>query len=182
MELAPRAQRNQHEYARLRAYGWLWAVFAAALAVVLLFTAAFAAVQVTDAGMAPYITENDILLVGRLAKFVAAPRRGDALAFFAEKNGPIYIGRAVGLPGETVAIYGGAVYIDGAYLDESAYVSGACADMEAQMIPAGCYFILPDAREHAKIEDPSSLIISGKNIVGKTRVRVFPFSRIALFE
>ncbi|HWQ58060.1 MAG TPA: signal peptidase I [Clostridia bacterium] len=182
MELAPRARRNRQEYKRLRAYGWLWAVFAASLAVAFIFTALFTSIRATDAGMAPFVAENDIVLYSRLSRYVLAPKRGDVLAFYAEKNGPTYVGRAVGLPGETVEIRGGRVYIDGVLLDESAYASGACPDMAALSVPEGCYFVLPDARAYAGVEDAAKLTVSGNAIVGTAFLRVSPLHRIALFK
>lgn len=182
MELAPRTRRNRQEYGRLRAYGWLWAASVAAAAVLFIFTALFTAIRVSDAGMAPFIEENDILLFGRLSRHLSAPERGDVIAFRAQKNGPTYIGRVVGLPGERVAIAGGKVYIGGLLLDESAYASGAPEEFAETKVPAGCFFILPDAREYAELANAASLFVPGNNILGTARVRVSPLGRIALFE
>lgn len=182
MELSARTRLNRPEYRRLRAYGWLWAVFAAALAVAFVFTALFAAVRVADAGMAPVIAQNDIILFSRLSRFIKAPARGDMLAFFIQKGGPAYVGRAVGLPGETVTIFEGRMYIDGVLLDESAYVTGACPDLPATSVPEGCYFILPDARAFANVENPEALLLNARNIIGTASVRVFPFPRVCLFK
>lgn len=182
MEIIARARLNKHEYGRLRAYGWLWSVFAAALAMVFIFTALFTAIRVSDAGMAPFIKQNDIVLFARLSRFIAAPARGDVLAFRIQKGGPICIGRAVGLPGETVTIFEGNVYINGLLLDESAYASGVCADMPSFVVPEGCYFVLPDTRAWADVENASSLIVDGRRVLGTASVRVSPFARIALFE
>ncbi len=182
MELSARTRLNKPEYGRLRAYGWLWAIFAAALAVAFVFTAIFAAVMSADEGMAPTIAQNDIILFSRLSRFLKSPARGDILAFQIQKGGPAYVGRAVGLPGETVSIYAGRVYIDGVLLDESAYVTGACPDLPATAVPEGCYFILPDARDFANVEDAKALLLNAKNIIGTASVRVYPVSRICLFK
>lgn len=182
MELTPRTRQNAKEYRRLRAYGWLWALFAAALAVAFVFTGLFTAIQSADAGMAPTIEEYDIILFGKLAHHLRAPRRGDILAFQQQKGGPIQIGRAIALPGETVTVFEGCVYIDGVLLDERAYASDNCPAMEGLTIPEGYYFILPDARALADISDPAALLLCAKRIVGTARVRVSPFARIALFE
>lgn len=182
MELQPRARHNREEYARLRAYGWLWAVFSSALAVAFVFTALFIAVRAEDAGMAPYIQAYDIVLYFRPARFVCAPARGDVLLFSIEKNGPTCVGRAVGLPGETVEIAGGRVYIDGHLLDESAYAAGNCGDLAATVVPEGCYFVLPDARARANVENPAGLFVSGNDVAGRAFLRVYPFGRISLFK
>ncbi len=182
MELQPRAHRNREEYARLRAYGWLWALFSSALAVTFVFTFLFIAVRAEDAGMAPYIEQYDIVLYFRPARLLRAPARGDVLLFSGEKNGSASVGRAVGMPGETVEIVGGRVYINGYLLDESAYVTSDCADMSPTRVPEGCYFVLPDARAWANAQNPAELVVSGNDIAGRAFLRVYPIGRAALFK
>lgn len=182
MEMIARTRLNKHEYGRLRAYGWLWSVFAAALIVAFVFTVLFTAIRATDSGMSPAVEPYDIILFNRLSRFITAPERGDILAFRTKKDGPILIGRAVGLPGETITIFEGNVYVNGFLLDEGTYASGVPADLPATAVPAGYYFILPDQRAPSDTQDASFFLIDARSIVGTARVRVSPFSRIALFE
>lgn len=181
MELASRQKKHSGEYARLRAYGWLYAVCAAAFVIGLLFTAVFVAVEAADGGMAPFIERGDVVLYSRIAVYISSPVRGDAV-LFEDADGVLCTGRIVGLPGEEVTVSGGRVYISGILLDESAYAAGLCRDVETLALGNGEYFILPDERASANVSDPSRLVISGKAIRGTAFLRVSPISRIALFE
>lgn len=67
-----------------------------------------------------------------------------------------YTKRVIGLPGERIRIADGVVYINGDPLDEpykvfSAYDSNAfLRDMDEVLIPAGCYFVMGDNRDHSE--------------------------------
>ena len=160
-----RVARNQAEYARLRLYTWLWAFGVAGVTLTLLFTAWLFGVQVRDSGMAPAIE----------------PARGDIVAFSDAAGEGTYAGRIVGMPGETVAVSGGRVYIGGSLLDERAYAMGAlAADCPETHIPEGSFFILPDDRSDA-LTDVAKLIVDASRIKGSALVRVSPLSRIGIF-
>lgn len=84
--------------------------------------------------------------------------RDDVIIFKSPKNPEVeYIKRVIGLPGETVMLKSGEVYINGKKLDESKYLSpgvqtyaGAfLAEGQTQTIPAGQYFTLGDNRPHS---------------------------------
>lgn len=82
------------------------------------------------------------------------PDRGDIVVF----NPPVtsskpYIKRVIGLPGETVEIREGAVYIDGVKLDEP-YVENDITDCgqrdcEAVTVPEGQIFVMGDNRRNS---------------------------------
>jgi len=73
--------------------------------------------------MEPNLHENDAVFVEMISKYFTEPQRGDILTINATgmsgytKTEKI-IKRVVGLPGETVSIKDGAVYINGTLLDE----------------------------------------------------------------
>ena len=160
-----RVARNQAEYARLRLYTWLWAFGVAGVTLALLFTVWLFGVQVRDSGMAPAIEPGDVILFDRLAKYFQSPARGDIVAF----------------SGETVAVSGGRVYINGSLLDERAYAMGALAeDCPETHIPEGSFFILPDDRSDA-LTDAPKLMVDASRIKGRALVRVSPLSRIGIF-
>jgi len=112
---------------------------------------------------------------------LSAPERGDVV-LFEDEDGVLRTGRIIGLPGEEATVYGGRVYISGILLDESAYETGECRNMQTLAIGDGEYFILPDERSRANVSDPSKLTVSGKAIRGTAFMRVSPANRIALFE
>ena len=64
----------------------------------------------------PLLDARDVVLVNRLAYDVGSPKRFDVVVFQrGDQNNNVK--RVIGLPGETVQIIGGRIYIDGAALE-----------------------------------------------------------------
>jgi signal peptidase I len=72
---------------------------------------------------------------------------------------PDYVKRVIGLPGETVDVHDGAVWIDGKKLDENYTIGRTEGPMRSQLIgdfggvpfkvPENCYFVMGDNRENS---------------------------------
>jgi signal peptidase I len=72
---------------------------------------------------------------------------------------PDYVKRVIGLPGETVDVHDGAVWIDGKKLEENYTIGRTEAPMRSQLIgdfaglpfkvPENCYFVMGDNRENS---------------------------------
>jgi signal peptidase I len=114
--------------------------------------------------------------------------RGDIVAFetppLAEERcgaGGTFVGRIVGLPGESWAQRSGAVFIDGRPLDEP-YVNDRRRDDEtyrARRVPPGHYFVQGDNRAQScdsRIWGP----LPAKNVVAKALLTYWPPKRIGL--
>lgn len=113
--------------------------------------------QINGMAMAPNYNNGMHLMtkIVRPNNIAVEVERDDVIVFKLPKNPELeYIKRVIGLPGETVMLKSGEVYINGKKLDESKYLSpgvqtyaGAfLAEGQAQTIPAGQYFTLGDNR------------------------------------
>ena len=95
-----------------------------ALAFILVF---YFGQRVSNAGdsMRPELKNGDVVLVNRLVYNAMTPKRGDIIAFKpnGRENAHYYIKRIVGLPGETVQIKDGKVYINGKEQKKDIFVS-----------------------------------------------------------
>ena len=69
----------------------------------------------------PYLHNNDQLMMDKLSYRIHDPERFDIVVFPVVRDGKeeYYIKRVIGLPGETVQIIDGYVYINGEKLDEN---------------------------------------------------------------
>ena len=72
-------------------------------------------------GMEPTLYHSQEVLLNRIIYVVTSPKRGDIVAFLPKGNEKThyYVKRVIGLPGETVQIKNGRIFIDGEMLDES---------------------------------------------------------------
>ena len=108
----------------------------------------FSFIIVRGRSMDPNFVDGNILLVNKIAYVVGKPQRGDVVGmFFPGEPQNRFIKRIVGLPGETVKIDSGKVYIDGKKLTEMYLDSSVSTypNMERKL-QVGEYFVFGDNR------------------------------------
>ena len=81
------------------------------------------------------------------------PERGEIVTFRSDELDKLLVKRVIGLPGDTVSIKNGYVYINGEKLDES-YLPRqgvtAAGHQEEYVVPEGCLFFLGDNRVNSQ--------------------------------
>ncbi len=107
--------------------------------------------RVSNAGdsMKPVLQNGDVVLVNRLIYNASKPKRGDIIAFKPNGNENTHysIKRVVGLPGETVQIKDGCVYINGTETLEHIFaedIEEAGIAEEPVILDGTEYFVLGD--------------------------------------
>lgn len=119
------------------------------------------------------------IVVNRIAYKLHEPERGDVIVFYPPNNGrEEYIKRIIGLPGESVEIKSGTVYIhkkDGTVtpLAESYIAAPARASYTGETIPDGEYFVLGDNRNNSS-DSRGGWTVPFENIIGKAWLTVWP--------
>lgn len=143
-----RAQRKE-------VFSWI-RMFVIVLAVVLVLTNFIIInARVPSGSMENTIMTKDRLIGFRFAYWFSEPERGDIILFeYPVDESQIYIKRVIGLPGETVEIRDGNVYIDGSttpleenYLKEEWVWNN---DGYVFEVPEGCYFVMGDNRNNSE--------------------------------
>jgi signal peptidase I len=98
--------------------------------------------------MQPHLYTGERVLANKMAYRLAAPRRGDIVIFdYPKDERQVYVKRVIGLPGETVSMRAGAIFINDRALPEPYRVFDAHGDMAARAIPAGEFFVMGDNRD-----------------------------------
>ena len=100
------------------------------------------------------LSENDMLIGLKLAYVAAEPQRGDIVIFkYPDDESTKFVKRVIGLPGETVSIKNGDVYINGVELQED-YIrephSTEAVNQSEYTVPENSYFMLGDNRRNSK--------------------------------
>lgn len=112
--------------------------------------------RIPSGSMENTIMEGDRIFGFRLAYLFSEPKRGDIVIFkYPDDESVKYIKRIIGLPGETVTIRGGKVYIDsgdGEYLLEEDYLAETPNNENwgPYVVPENSYFMMGDNRNHSK--------------------------------
>ena len=101
--------------------------------------------------MNPEIENGDIVLVNTLIYNAKNPSRGDVIVFKPQGDETMhsYMKRVIGLPGETVEIKDGIIYIDGEELEEdykTSAIKEAGLAAEKVKLKSQEYFVLGDNR------------------------------------
>lgn len=183
MSSLSRAAHKAPEYARYNLYTWLFLLLEAIAVLAALFLLALSPARVNGTSMSPTLYNGELLLVDRVSMYIRMPQRGEMVTFSHPQTGEELIKRVVGLPGETVEIAGGHVYIDGRLLDESSYIPAlAPEDYAAVVVPGDSVFVLGDDRAASMdSRDPAVGCVKLSKIDGIVRLRVSPLTRAAVF-
>ncbi len=157
--------------------------------------------EVKQDSMFPTIQENEYVLIDKLSPRFDDYGRGDIVVFQPpagyEQDGIPFIKRVIGLPGDTVSLQNGRVYVtppggSRIQLEERYLVRGANdrpadslpkdAEGTAEWtVPEGHYFVMGDNRpqsQDSRFFGP----IDRELIVGRAWLRYFPLDRIGFME
>ena len=124
-----------------------------AMFIVALFLTQFVIINavIPSGSMEDTIMTHDRLIGARFSYWFSEPERGDIVIFhYPVEEKKIYIKRVIGLPGETVRLVDGSIYIDDSeeplqegYLKEEWDVLNSGFEFH---VPEGCYLMLGDNR------------------------------------
>nr|WP_081794806.1 signal peptidase I [[Eubacterium] cellulosolvens] len=164
------------------------AFWAIALTVTLLFSFALSRMffrmgQVQEGSMTPTLTAGDTYLIDSVAYKVFKPSRGDVIAFRSgDLTDSLHIKRVIGLPGDTIQIKKGKIYINGSEYEEKgdfAEIVDAGLATEPVKLDPGDYFVLGDNRNGSEDSRYSGIgNVSINAIEGKVWFRIFPIRKI----
>lgn len=142
------------------------------LAFVLVFSVGMRTSVIGDS-MEPALHNGQEILMNRILYRISTPKRGDVIVFLpnGNQNTHFYVKRVVGLPGETVQIRDGSVYIDGVFLEESELFDKIADPGIAQnelLLEGDEFFVLGDNRNSSEDSRSGNIgAVKKDNIVGK---------------
>ncbi len=194
-------------------FEWVYTIAIAVIIAVVLKTFIFDIVRVDGASMFPTLHNNDRLIITKLgyepetgdiiildSTYTKREEYYATLAEDGEELGKVdkffkyfslpeslkhryYVKRIIALPGQTVDLKGGKVYVDGVELEED-YGYTQSIDMTVQYpvtVEEGKVFVMGDNREHSKDSRSSDLgQVPFEAIEGKSQLRVWPLKSIGV--
>ena len=139
--------------------------------------------MVDGSSMEPTLSDGDNLIVDKISYRFKEPERYDIIVFpYRHAENTYYIKRIIGLPGETIQIIDGYVYINGEELGEhygmEVMLESGIAE-EAIELGADEYFVLGDNRNHSSDSRDSKVgVLKRSEIIGRAWVRIYPFDEM----
>ena len=165
-------------------FWWIVEIALVILAAWLIIEYAVEKTTMMDVSMNTTLNDGDKIIINKLAYLRSDPQRYDVIVFSQNKSGHGYYNmkRVIGLPGETVEIVNGEVYINGNKMDEvipveKMRVAGLADD--AILLGENEFFVLGDNRNYSEDSRFANIGTVVKNdIIGKAWMRLEPFSII----
>ena len=166
--------------------GWIKDILIAVIIAALIMTFIKPTI-VKESSMQPTLYANNYIFLSKQAYRFGEPKAGDIVVFHTDlttQDGQekLLIKRIVALPGDTITIEGGRVYVNDIMLEEPYIHDNETAGyIDHLRIPEGDVFVMGDNRS-VSIDSRDSRIgcVRIKMIVGKAFFRLYPFNSIGL--
>ena len=141
-----------------------------------------ARVRVEGFSMVPSLQDGEFVLVNRMAYRFGQPQRGDIIVFHhpTDQNKEDLIKRVIGLPGDTVKVEGGKVFVNGTKLKEN-YIAAAPAYTDEQTVPDGELYVLGDNRNNSSDSHAWGFVLY-KDVIGKAILIYWPLKELNLIN
>lgn len=141
---------------------------------------------VSGSSMEPNFSHGDYLIVESLSYKLREPQRGEVVVFHYPEDPTFrHIKRIVGLPEETIIINDNKIEINSSegesfYINEENYLDSLTeSEKEEFYLKEDEYFVMGDNRS-ASLDSRRWGSLPKENIIGRTVVKVFPFSEFEL--
>ncbi len=163
---------------------WIVEIVFVILAAYLIIEYAVEKTTMMGISMNTTLNDGDKIIINKIAYLKKDPERYDVIVFNQSKNGHGYynIKRVIGLPGETIEIINGYVYINGEKLEEEIIVEPmniAGLAKEELLLQENEFFVLGDNRNSSEDSRFANIgIVVKSDIIGKAWLRLSPFSII----
>ena len=164
-------------------FSWVFGIVAAVfIAAVLVFFFGMTT-RVVGVSMEPTLGNGQQIFVDRFLYVLSSPKRGDVIVFLpnGNENAHYYVKRVIAVPGDTVLIQNGAVYVNGELFEEEVEVNAIEeAGLAAEEITLGDdeYFVLGDNRNNSEDSRYANIgNIKKEYIIGKAWFRAAPLGK-----
>ena len=138
---------------------------------------------IPSSSMEPTLEINDRLIIEKISYRLRSPQRGDVVVFSPtdtlreQKFKDAFIKRVIGLPGDTVEVKGGTVYVNNRALREKYIEEAPEYQYGPVKVPEDKYLVLGDNRNNS-YDSHYWGFVPRKNLIGRAVVRFWPPNRL----
>lgn len=164
---------------------------------------------IPSTSMLPTLQINDRLIIEKVGYRFTSPERGDIIVFSPTNElkrqgyNDAFIKRVIGLPGETISVKGGIVYVNDQPLSEQYIAEEPNYNCEPVTVPDNHYLVLGDNRNNSydshlwgnnrkqnydsqlwadNCKQDSWGFVPRDKIIGRAAVRFWPLDRVSLID
>ena len=161
---------------------WAAAFIAAIAAALLINNFVIVNAQIPSSSMEDTIMHGDRVFGNRLAYVLGEPERFDIIIFrYPDDESQLFIKRIIGLPGETVEIRDGHIYINGSDtpLEDVETKEPMEGSFGPYTVPEDCYFVMGDNRNNSRDSRYwEHTFVTEDEILGKAVFRYWPVNKM----
>ncbi len=165
-------------------FQWVLVIIGAVILAFLIDTFVIVNAQIPSGSMENTIMTGDRVFGNRLAYRFSDPKRFDIIIFkYPDDESQLFIKRIIGLPGETVEIHDGNIYINGSDtpLEDVDIKEPMEGSFGPYTVPEGCYFVMGDNRNNSRDSRYwENTFVSEDEILGKAVLRYWPLNKMKL--
>lgn len=164
---------------------WIWSLAIAVLIALGIHQFLFQQYVVSGISMMTTLFNGERLLVDKIPYYFGPPSRGDVIVFQAPKldapEGQDWVKRVIGIPGDTIAVKNGQLYVNGKEIPEP-FINGPMtvdANFPAITVPKGELFVMGDNRNHSydsRFVGPIQI----SSVIGRVDVMFWPLSQFKI--
>lgn len=144
--------------------------------------------SVVGQSMAPALENGEEILINRFIYSISKPKPNDVVVFLPNGNekSHYYVKRVIGVPGDTVQIKDGAVYVNGELFEEAVETASIInPELAAEEIVLGEdeYFVLGDNRNNSEDSRYANIgNVKKEYIIGKAWFVVSPMDKFGFLD
>lgn len=137
---------------------------------------------IPSGSMLPTLEINDRLIIDKLSYRFTEPQRGDVVVFNPTEELSLqykdaFIKRIIGLPGETLEVRDGQVFVNGEPIEEDYIAEEPQYKWGPETIPEGHFLVLGDNRNNS-FDSHYWGFVPRENIIGRAVIRFWPLNRL----
>ena len=170
--------------ARKELWSWVRTLAIAVILALIIRQYVFAFYVVDGSSMQPTLKDGQVVLVSKISYKLGSFKHGDVAVFETEKTltgltlERDLIKRIIALPGDTIAVKDGKVFLNGDELEEDYIDFDVDQDMEPVLVGADMVFVMGDNRHPRGSWDSREFgPIPVSSIIGKAVLVIFPLPR-----
>ena len=160
-------------------FEWVMVFVAAAAMAFVVRTFIFEPVRVDGSSMLNTLTDSEFMIATKFDYLFGDPERFDIVIcnYPNTSDGMYRVKRVIGMPGETMELRAGELYINGQHMEQNFDMTENKTNFGPYTVPEGHYFVLGDNRNFSRdSRDSDIMFVDERCVLGKVIIRIAPFT------